>query len=131
MRKLDFVINRELNYKQANNLALTFIKRAPKKMRKTTMQLDTRQYLDRFLGMPMCWLLTIARQIENLIRSCASVPRPKNVLIITLSELGSTVLAYSVVPEIQRSFSGIELCFLVFEKNAGSSAPYRSARFET
>jgi len=75
------------------------------------MQIDKLRCSNRFLDMPKCWLLTIARQIENLIRSCASLSRPKNVLIITLSELGRTILAYPALVEIQQSFSGIELFF--------------------
>jgi ADP-heptose:LPS heptosyltransferase len=50
--------------------------------------------------------------------SAPNLPAPRKILIIKLSEMGSTVLACPAVVELKRRCPGAEFYFLVFAKNA-------------
>jgi ADP-heptose:LPS heptosyltransferase len=82
------------------------------------MGVDALRLLDRILGMPLCWFLTIVRRLGLLALPSKSPPSPHRVLIIKLSEMGSTVLAYPALEELNKRIPGIELFFLVFKNNA-------------
>lgn len=82
------------------------------------MGIDALRLLDRFLGTPLCWLFTVARRLVRLGQPDNSLPPPRKVLIIKLSEMGSTVLAYPALEELKRRIPGVELYFLVFKNNA-------------
>jgi len=58
------------------------------------------------------------RRIHSLICSKALLPKPQKVLIIKLSEMGSTVLAYPALAELMKRCPDVKLYFLVFAKNA-------------
>ena len=80
------------------------------------MQLDTLRRIDRYLGSPLCWILSLIRRAYGLIWTNPGLPNPKKVLIIKLSEMGSTVLGYPALAELKNQ--GVGLHFLVFAKNA-------------
>jgi ADP-heptose:LPS heptosyltransferase len=83
------------------------------------MSIDALRLLDRILGVPLCWLVTAARRIRLLLlRPKMSMRPPRRVLIIKLSEMGSTVLACPALHELNNRIPGIELFFLVFKNNA-------------
>ncbi len=82
------------------------------------MQVDTLRFLDRYVGIPLCWAFTLARRLESFVRTKQSLPSPRKILIIKLSEMGSTVLAYPAIAELKERRAGIELFFLVFKQNA-------------
>ena len=82
------------------------------------MGVDALRLLDRMIGLPLCWLLTFVRLLGRLVLPVKSLPPPRRVLIIKLSEMGSTVLAYPAVEELKRRIPGVELFFLVFKNNA-------------
>jgi ADP-heptose:LPS heptosyltransferase len=82
------------------------------------MQVDTLRFLDRYVGIPLCWAFTLARRLESFVRSKQPLPSPRKILIIKLSEMGSTVLAYPAIAELKERRAGIELFFLVFKQNA-------------
>ena len=82
------------------------------------MQADTLRFLDRYIGIPLCWIFTLARRLESLLRNKRSLPSPHKVLIIKLSEMGSTVLAYPALAELKKRCSEAELFLLVFKQNA-------------
>lgn len=78
---------------------------------------DVIRYLDRWAGIPLCWVLTLLRRV----RAAVSVPRqefpkPRKVLFVQLSESGSMVLADPAVRELVRA-TGCEAYFLTFEHN--------------
>lgn len=83
------------------------------------MEVDTLRWIDRYLGIPLCWILSLARRIHLFFWVRALLPKPKKVLIIKLSEMGSTVLAYPALAELKIRGPDVELYFLVFAKNAG------------
>ena len=82
------------------------------------MEIDTLRSLDRIVGVPLCWLLTIARRLVRLAQPDSPLPAPRAVLIIKLSEMGSTVLAYPALEELKQRIPGVKLFFLVFKNNA-------------
>lgn len=83
------------------------------------MDVDTLRLLDRFVGLPLCWFFTFLRWLASLWRPRRPVPRPRRVLIVKLSEMGSTVLAYPALAELKKRAPGAELFFIVFRNNAG------------
>ena len=82
------------------------------------MGVDALRVVDRFIGLPLCWLATVMRRVAGLIMPARPLPRPRKVLIIKLSEMGSTVLAYPALEELKKRIPEAELFFLVFENNA-------------
>ena len=82
------------------------------------MQIDTLRRIDRYLGIPLCWILSVIRRIHSFIWGKPVLPKPHKVLIIKLSEMGSTVLAYPALAELKCRCPDVEFYFLVFAKNA-------------
>jgi ADP-heptose:LPS heptosyltransferase len=82
------------------------------------MQIDTLRWLDRYLGIPLCWILSSTRRIHSVVPPKPVLPKPHKVLIIKLSEMGSTVLAYPALAELKRRYPDVKFYFLVFAKNA-------------
>jgi ADP-heptose:LPS heptosyltransferase len=81
------------------------------------MLVDTLRRLDRYIGIPLCWLLSLARRVYSLISAKQALPKPRKVLIIKLSEMGSSVLAYPALAELKTRSPDIQLHFLVFANN--------------
>ena len=82
------------------------------------MNVDTLRLLDRFIGVPLCWFFTLVRSLARLVQPEKTLPAPHKVLIIKLSEMGSTVLAYPALAELKNRCPEVELFFLVFKNNA-------------
>ena len=82
------------------------------------MQIDTLRRIDRYLGIPLCWLFSCLPRMSSFVRGKPVLPGPQKVLIIKLSEMGSTVLAYPALAELQYRCPAVKLFFLVFAKNA-------------
>ncbi len=80
------------------------------------MSVDTMRLVDRVAGVPLCCLLTAVRSAVSLV-SRAKSPRPRKILIIKFSEMGSTVLAYPALEELARHIPDLELLFLTFGMN--------------
>ena len=80
------------------------------------MNVDTMRAIDRRVGVPLCFLLTL---FGRLIPRRSTRVEPKRVLFVELSEMGSTILADPAMRKTQRSFSA-ELFFVIFRKNAPS-----------
>lgn len=82
------------------------------------MKVDTMRTIDRFAGVPICFLLAICYRII----SWFSPPKPvqvKNALFIELSEMGSAIIADPAMRKL-REEAGAELYFVIFEGNAVS-----------
>ncbi len=82
------------------------------------MGVDALRLLDRLVGLPLCWFMTVIRLLGRLVLPIKPLPPPRKVLIIKLSEMGSTVLAYPAMEELKKRVSGVEFFFLVFKNNA-------------
>lgn len=81
------------------------------------MNVDVLRLADRWIGIPLCWCLTVVRGVLSPFRG-RSLPKPRNVLIVKLSEMGSTVLAYPALAELGRRIPDVRVFYLVFEENS-------------
>ncbi len=87
------------------------------------MNVELLRFLDRFIALPLCWACTFVRWLARLIRARRPLPAPRNVLIIKLSEMGSTVIAYPAIMELKQRCPQAQLFFLVFKNNAAIFEP--------
>lgn len=76
------------------------------------MNIDTMRRIDYFVGVPLCFLLSIvSRETKS-----PGGQVPENVLFLELSEMGSTVLADPAMKKAERDF-GSKLHFAIFDTN--------------
>ena len=70
--------------------------------------------VDRWVGVPACFALTIVRRVASLFSGPAR-PAPENVLFIELAEMGSLVLAHPAVARLRQAYPAARPHFLVFK----------------
>lgn len=82
------------------------------------------QYLDRYLGIPLCFLLHLFS------KQARSTPTPKKILFIQLSALGDTILAIPAIRAIRHTFPDAELTMLASPTNLNylAGCPYIDKR---
>lgn len=78
------------------------------------MNVNAMRRADRWLGVPACLVLTLARRLFG--RRCPESP-PTSLLFVKLAEQGSTVLAYPALRWACERFGRANVYFLVFEEN--------------
>jgi ADP-heptose:LPS heptosyltransferase len=85
------------------------------------MKLATMRRVDYWVGVPLCFLLTL------LVRALAwgrggerADGAPRKILFIELSEMGSTIIASAMIRRVQERWRDAEHCFCIFKKNAAS-----------
>ncbi len=83
------------------------------------MNVDTMRKVDYFLGVPLCFAGTLAGKCIALFTPDKKDPGPKNILLIELSEMGSTILADPAMQKLRRVFKA-NLFFVTFKKNRPS-----------
>jgi len=85
------------------------------------MDVEHIRKIDKWLGVPMCAFLTILCKIRILFKPSLKNPvQPKNILYVELSEMGSAILAYSVLQKTKELFPNSTIYFLIFEENKES-----------
>ncbi|MGB8518399.1 MAG: glycosyltransferase family 9 protein [Gallionella sp.] len=78
------------------------------------MDINKQRAIDRYVGVPVCWLLSgVNRIISN---EPDGIP-PKKILIILLSEMGSLVLAQPMFMRLKEQYPDATLHMLMFAKN--------------
>lgn len=80
------------------------------------MKLSTMRAVDYWIGVPLCFLCTF---VVRLLGPRKGPEKPRRILFIELSEMGSTVIANPALQKAKNAL-GAELFFLIFEKNADS-----------
>jgi len=80
------------------------------------MQLKTMRWVDYWIGVPMCFLST---QLLRLFGKARGPEKPRRLLFIELSEMGSAVIAAPAMLKA-RDALGAELFFVMFERNVDS-----------
>jgi ADP-heptose:LPS heptosyltransferase len=72
------------------------------------------QWLDRRVGAPVCWILTLVRRLDWRDSDAGPV---RSILFLKLAEQGSTVLAHEAVRRAVARVGRENVHFLVFEEN--------------
>ena len=82
------------------------------------MSVEAMRWLDRWLGVPLCFLLSLAARWRGRrpASAVAGVVRPRRVLCIQLAEMGSLVLAGPAVHWLRQR--GVAPWFVSFARNA-------------
>lgn len=85
------------------------------------MKVDFMRFVDYYVGVPICFLLSILVSIERLfgLRRVKKDFKPKKILFIELSEMGSAILAYGAMKKAKELFNA-ELYFMIFKENEES-----------
>ncbi len=79
------------------------------------MNVDTMRKIDYFAGVPLCAVGTLLEKAVRLILPRKKV-KPKNVLLIELSEMGSAIIVDPAMRKLKSQIEG-ELFFVIFSKN--------------
>lgn len=80
------------------------------------MNVATMRFVDRWVGVPTCWLLTALRRCTDAFRGKKPV-RVERILVVKLAEQGATVLAYPALRRAVEMVGRENVFFLVFEEN--------------
>lgn len=80
------------------------------------MKVDTMRFVDKYFGVPLCFIGTAVFKI--FLRPKKNI-KPKNILFIELSEMGSAILVDPAMQKAKKTFDA-ELFFLIFKKNKPS-----------
>lgn len=83
------------------------------------MNLRFMQIIDYWVGIPLCFLLSLWELVFGKIFS-SKEEFPRKILFIELSEMGTVVLSYSALKQANKQFENVERYFLIFESNAES-----------
>lgn len=81
------------------------------------MKIDTMRKIDRWIGIPLTWGMTLIFKCFRLNQKKQSIPR--RILFIELSEMGSAILADPAMRKARQTFQA-ELFFVIFLKNKPS-----------
>lgn len=83
------------------------------------LPVDTVRAIDRYIGIPVCFFLSLANRVLKL-----AAPQkhaiPKKILVIQLSEMGATVLARHAIRYITKRFPDVQLFYLMFTEMSES-----------
>ena len=86
------------------------------------MSPDRMRRIDRWIGVPVCWALTVARGARAALWGRRPVPLdpPRSVLFVELAEMGTTVLAYPALQRLKERSPDAQVFFLIFKHIAES-----------
>lgn len=82
------------------------------------MKINTMRRIDHLAGVPLCFAATLLVRLAGFFRE-SKPARPKNVLFVELSEMGSAILADPAMRKIQHERDA-ELHFVIFKSNVAS-----------
>ena len=80
------------------------------------MNVDLMRKVDYYAGVPLCFLATFIVKVSNLF---IPVCKPKRVLLVELSEMGSAIIVDPAMQKL-KNVAGAELFFVIFDKNKPS-----------
>lgn len=78
------------------------------------MKVETQRRIDRYLGVPLCRLLSLW---PGALARNEAAPTPARIVVILLSEMGSLVLAQPMFARLREKYPQAELHALVFRRN--------------
>ncbi|WP_297442549.1 glycosyltransferase family 9 protein [Sulfurimonas sp.] len=79
------------------------------------MNVDTMRNIDHYAGVPLAFAGTVIKKTINFFVSEPQI-KPRNVLLIELSEMGSSILVDPAMRKLKENIDG-ELFFVIFSKN--------------
>jgi len=79
------------------------------------MKLQTQRFIDRWVGQLLCGVVSGWVRLTG--GPVKPVHKPKNILVILLSEMGSIVLAGPMFAQLRRQYPGVNLHILQLKKN--------------
>lgn len=88
-------------------------------MPRLMMNPDRMRQLDYWLGVPLCFLLTIVVKLMRLVlprRPPAKRAAPRDVLLIELAEMGTVVLAAPAIAQLRTRYPDCRVHFLLFKQ---------------
>ncbi len=85
----------------------------------TLPRADTMRKIDRWVGIPCCFVATIFLRLMRLARPRKDIGPPKRILFIEMAEIGGLVVAYPALMHARRRFPDAELYFLTFSGGKG------------
>ena len=90
----------------------TSLGRSDKKLSKT----DVMRIIDKYIGIPVCFVLTITRKLWRFCfpRKVTLNKKPQNILFINFAELGAIVLTNSAIERARRQFPNAKIFFMSF-----------------
>ena len=78
------------------------------------MNITFQRAVDRYAGAPLCALLSL---LHRLWPPAPVTDRPRRILVILLSEMGSLVLAHAMFARLKQKYPGTSIHALLFAKN--------------
>lgn len=86
------------------------------------MEPNTMRWIDFWVGIPLCYALTIVYRLQQLLglKRQPAGRKPRHVLFIQLAEMGTMVVAFPALRKFQELFPGAVLHFLCFEQTRSS-----------
>ena len=83
------------------------------------MKISTMRRIDRFVGIPLCWLMGIYLYVRPANRSGVNPGQARNILVIKFFGMGSILLTTPALQLIRQSFPLARVGYLSFRVNAG------------
>ena len=81
------------------------------------MTLGTMRAVDFWLGVPLCFLLTLVARLQRLLGLGGdTTDAPRRILFIQLAEMGTMVVAYPALRKARELFPSAELHVLCFQQ---------------
>jgi len=73
--------------------------------------------MDRWIGVPICALLTLVRRLDDLLLRRRPPAKPRRIAVLKLAEQGATVLAYPALVRARAMVGAENVFFVVFSEN--------------
>jgi ADP-heptose:LPS heptosyltransferase len=81
------------------------------------MNVTSMRRIDRWVGVPLCALLTLVRRLDDLMLRRHPPANPRRIAVLKLAEQGATVLAYPALARARAMVGAENLFFVVFSEN--------------
>ncbi len=82
---------------------------------KIIMNVDLMRFVDKWMGIPLCFMLSLFNRLLRLFTRDTSTGQVRKILIIQMSERGAVILAYSLLVKLRELFPQVELSYVIFE----------------
>jgi len=84
------------------------------------MNVDLMRVVDKWIGVPLCFLLTLVDKLLRMTkRPMSQRAAIHKILFIQLSEMGSTISAYSAIRKAQEAYPEARVYYCIFEDMKG------------